>query len=287
MRKILSFILFFLIPFVSFSDDNTIRFGVSSVLSAGGTVSLYERLNEYISGKLGLDVELVSRKSYRDMNELIKKSEVDFASICSGAIAFLDNSSFKILAVPVVDGKKEYQSYLIVHKDFDYKGIDSLKGKTVTFTDEISFSGTMYPLYYLKQSGISPDKLFSKVFFTGNHDKSVYLVSKKVVDAAFVDSLIYNHGKLLNSDDVNNTKIVYESPYFPIPPIVSSKRISGDMFIKIRDILTKMHEDKAGKEILAMLNISRFETGEDLDYSEVIKISNEVKDIKIIYPQTF
>lgn len=284
MKKFFSFLIIFLPPFFVFAKDVAVRFGVSSVLSAGNTLYLYERLNDYISDKLGLKVELVSRKNYKDMNELIKRSEVDFASICSGAIAFLDNNSFRILVVPVVEGKKEYQSYLIVHKDFEYKDINSMEGKTVTFTDEISFSGTMYPIYYLKQMGIEPQHFFSKVFFTGSHDKSIYLVSKKVVDAAFVDSLIYNHEMIVNSGVAGKTKIVYESGYFPIPPIVASGKMNDELFYKIRDILTKMHNDSEGKNILKMLNIDRFDEGGDLDYSEVIKISNEVKDIKIINP---
>lgn len=277
--------IFFLAITLSFAEG--LKFGVSSVLSAGNTVYLYEKLNEYISKKLGQKVELVSKKNYKEMNELIKRSEVDFASICSGAIAFLDNNSFRILVVPVVNGKKEYQSYLIVHKDFEYKDINSIKGKTVTFTDEISFSGTMYPIYYLKHMGIEPQHFFSKVFFTGNHDKSIYLVSKKVVDAAFVDSLIYTHEMIVNSDVAGKTKIVYESGYFPIPPIVASGKMNDELFYKIREILIKMHNDSEGKNILKMLNIDRFDEGGDLDYSEVIKISNEVKDIKILYPQTF
>lgn len=277
--------IFFLAITLSFAEG--LKFGVASVVSAGNTVYLYEKLNEYISKKLDQKVELVSRKNYRDMNELIKRSEVDFASICSGAVAFLDNNSFRILAVPVVNGKKEYKSYLIVHKDFEYKDINSIKGKTVTFTDEISFSGTMYPIYYLKQIGIDPQHFFSKVFFTGSHDKSIYLVSKKVVDAAFVDSLVYNHEMIVNSGVAGKTKIVYESGYFPIPPIVASGKMNDDLFNKIREILINMHNDSEGKNILKMLNIDRFDEGGDLDYSEVIKISNEVKDIKIINPQTF
>lgn len=277
--------IFFLTITLSFAKG--LKFGVASVVSAGNTVYLYEKLNEYISKKLDQKVELVSRKNYKDMNELIKRSEVDFASICSGAIAFIDNNSLRILVVPVVNGKKEYKSYLIVHKDFEYKDINSIKGKTVTFTDEISFSGTMYPIYYLKQIGIDPQHFFSRVFFTGSHDKSIYLVSKKVVDAAFVDSLVYNHEMIVNLGIAGKTKIVYESGYFPIPPIVASGKMNDELFNKIREILINMHNDSEGKNILNMLNIDRFDEGGDLDYSEVIKISNEVKDIKIINPQTF
>lgn len=281
MKKF-SYILIFSLFIVTFSFAETIKFGVSSVISAGNTVYLYERLNEYISKKLGQNVELVSKKNYSEMNELIENAEVDIASVCSGAIAFLKDDSYVLLAIPVVNGKSKYQSYFIVKKNFEYKDLKSLKGKTIAFTDKLSFSGTLYPLYFFKNNDIDIEKYFSNIYFTGNHDKSIYLVSKGVVDIAPVDSLIYEHEKIVSPEVINNTKVIFKSPDFPIPPIIASKKINVRLLNRIKSILINMDKDEKGRKILRQLNIDRFEDGLGYDYSDVIKISREVENYKII-----
>jgi len=282
MKKISLAVIIFLFYGIVYADS--IKFGVSSVISAGNTVYLYEKLNSYISKKLGKNVELVNKKSYGEMNELIEKAEVDIASVCSGAIAFLKDDSYILLVIPVVNGMPKYQSYFITHIEFEYEDIYSLKGKTITFTDELSFSGTIFPMYFFKQNNIDIQKFFSKIFFTGSHDKSIYLVSKKVVDVAAVDSLIYEHEKIVSPELIKETKVIYKSPYFPIPPIIASVRIEKKMLDSIKEILIGMDKNKEGREILKLLNIDRFVDASGFDYSEVIKISREVENYKTVYP---
>lgn len=281
MKKV-SYVVIFSFLIFTFSFAETIKFGVSSVISAGNTVYLYERLNEYISKKLGQNVELVSKKNYSEMNELIENAEVDIASVCSGAIAFLKDDSYVLLAIPVVNGKPKYRSYFIVKKDFDYKDLTSLKGKTIAFTDKLSFSGTIYPLYFFNNNNIDVENYFSNIYFTGSHDKSIYLVSKGVVDIAPVDSLIYEHEKIVSPEIIGNTKIIFKSPDFPIPPIIASKKINVRLLNRIKSILINMDKDEKGRKILRQLNIDRFEDGLGYDYSDVIKISREVENYKII-----
>jgi phosphonate transport system substrate-binding protein len=187
-----------------------------------------------------------------------------------------------LLAIPVVNGKSKYQSYFIVKKDFEYKDLKSLKGKTIAFTDKLSFSGTLYPLYFFKNNDIDIEKYFSNIYFTGNHDKSIYLVSKGVVDIAPVDSLIYEHEKIVSPEVINNTKVIFKSPDFPIPPIIASKKINVRLLNRIKSILINMDKDEKGRKILRQLNIDRFEDGLGYDYSDVIKISREVENYKII-----
>jgi len=281
MKK-LSYIVIIIFLTCPLSFAKPLQFGVSSIISAGNTVYLYEKLNEYLSKKLGQKLEFVTTKNYSEMNKLIEKAEVDIASVCSGAIAFLKEDSYELLVIPVVKGKTKYQSYFIVKKDFEYTGLNSLKGKTIAFTDKISFSGTIYPLYFFNNNNIDVEKYFSKIYFTGSHDKSIYLVSKGVVDVAPVDSLIYEHEKIVSPEIISNTKVVFKSPDFPIPPIVASKKSNGSLLKRLKDILIYMDEDEEGREILDQLNIERFEDGLGYDYSNVIKISREVENYKFI-----
>ncbi|HWQ43225.1 MAG TPA: PhnD/SsuA/transferrin family substrate-binding protein, partial [Desulfosporosinus sp.] len=86
------------------------------------------------------------RQSYQEINDLIKNGEVDMALICSGAyVAGQQDAKIELLAVPEVNGKGTYQSFLIVSADSNYQTLENLKGKTFAFTDPLSFSGRVAP----------------------------------------------------------------------------------------------------------------------------------------------
>ncbi len=133
------------------------RVAVGSMISAQETALNYHQLLDYIAGKLGRKIELVQRKTYGEINELIGQGHIDIAFICSGPYAFgKEKYGFEALAMPEVRGSYLYQSYLVVNKDSPYQNLEDLCGKTFAFTDPESNTGKLVPTYWLKQQGKNP-----------------------------------------------------------------------------------------------------------------------------------
>ncbi len=93
--------------FVDFSQRMTIKqpgdeplqrshfkVAVGSMISAQETAVYYRELLDYIAGKLGRDIQLVQRKTYGEINELIGQGQIDFAFICSGPYASASKANF-------------------------------------------------------------------------------------------------------------------------------------------------------------------------------------------------
>jgi phosphonate transport system substrate-binding protein len=276
---IVCIILIFTVFFNSYAKP-AIRYGISSVLSASNTFIHYEELNGYIADKLGFNSEIIHKENYSDMNKLIESQQVDFASICTGAMLYLSEDSYTLIAAPEIDGKNTYQSLIIANKNISASKPEDLKGKTFAMTDRLSNTGFLFPTYFFSKNFSVPEHFFSKVFFTRSHDKSIYLVNKGVVDAAAVDNLVYANLKSQSDNNVNNIEIIHKSPEFGIPPIVASKKMSQNEIIKLRDILLNMHLDDKGKKILEELMIDRFTVPDINVYSNVIKMKNYVENIK-------
>lgn len=56
-------------------------------------------------------------------------------------------------------GSWSYKSVIVTNEDSDIEELADLEGKTVAFADALSASGSLYPLYMLKQAGLSiPDE---------------------------------------------------------------------------------------------------------------------------------
>ena len=106
------------------------KVAVGSIISAQETVVYYHELLEYIAEKLGREIQLVQRKTYGEINQLISAGQIDLAFICSGPYASgREKFGFEALAMPRVRGSHLYQSYLIVNKDGPIQTLADLIGQ--------------------------------------------------------------------------------------------------------------------------------------------------------------
>lgn len=256
MRLILVLLLSLLTTSATYSRQMT--HGVSSILSPGESYALYEEFTEYISRKLGTPMDTIHKGNYAEMNRLIESGNVDIASICTGALLHLPEGSFRVLAVPVVDGRAGYRSYIITNAKSNVRTFTDLKGRLFAMTDRLSNTGYLYPTWLVTKKGQKPEQYFGKVSYTGSHDKSITLVSKGVVDGAAVDSIVFNASVRLNKELGKTVRVVEQSPEFVSPPIVASERVNAEEFRKTRQVLLSMHKDPEGKRILGKMGIEQF-----------------------------
>ena len=68
------------------SPTPPLRVAVAAMISPKETFDLYRQLLAYLGRKLGKDLEFVQRKTYAEIDELLKKGEIDLAFICSGPL---------------------------------------------------------------------------------------------------------------------------------------------------------------------------------------------------------
>jgi phosphonate transport system substrate-binding protein len=240
------------------------------MITPGETVKYYQEIIEYMAKKMKVSVEMIYRKTYDEMDRMLEQGDVDAAFICSAPYVE-DKRKFgaELLVVPQVNGSVFYKSFIVVHKDSDIKNFDELKGKTFAFTDPKSNSGRLYPVYRLAKEGNRPEDFFDRYIYSYSHNKSVELVAKKVVDGAAVENLIYQYMKSNKSPYIEQIRIIDKSPDFGIPPMVTTPGISTFIKEKMKEILTNMHLDKEGKEILSAMLIEKFVVGLDSYYDSV------------------
>ncbi len=256
--------------FVSTKNTEELRVAISSMTSPRETFTHYNELLNYIEQKLNKKVVLVQRKTYIEVNNLLKKNEVDFAFICTGPfVVGYPDSAFSPLVKPIREGKNTYQAYLIVHKDSKIRNFAELKGKKFSFTDSLSTTGMYYPQKKLRDLNTNSDDFFLKVYYSNAHDNSIELVSRKIVDAATVNSLIYDYQLKFTPEKLANVKIVERSELYRTPPIVVSKKIDKETLKELEDIFYNLHSNKKGQKILKGLMIDRYERAIDSDYANV------------------
>lgn len=236
-----------------------LRFAVAAVLSPSAMLDEYEALEGYLEDRLARPVELVRGKGYAEINALVRSRDVALALVCSGAFV-LGRRDFgmQALVVPVVNGAATYRSYLIVGSSSDIATWDDLRGKTFAFTDPLSNSGRLVPVYMLVEMGESPEEFFDRFIFTYAHDRSVNAVALGLVDAAAVDSLVYDQMVLRDPLVASATRVIWESPPYGINPIVVHPDADPGLKRELEELFLGMAEDPEGQVVLALLGIDSF-----------------------------
>ncbi|MFI5329475.1 MAG: phosphate/phosphite/phosphonate ABC transporter substrate-binding protein [Desulfobaccales bacterium] len=259
------------------SPTPPLRVAVAAMISPKETFDLYRQLLAYLGSKLGKDLEFVQRKTYAEIDELLKKGEIDLAFICSGPyVAGRGNFGFESLAVPEIHGSHFYHSYLIVNKESPIHRLEELKGHTFAFTDPDSNTGRLVPTSWLAEVHEKPETFFNRIVYTYSHDNSIMAVARNLVDGATVDGLIWDFYQLKNPTFTSQTRIIKKSEPFGNPPLVASKNLSVDSKERIRQILFSMHQDPEGKKILAELMIDRFIAPQDEWYDNLRQMYQRV-----------
>ena len=95
---------------------------------------------------------------------------------------------------------KQFKTYLIANTQtglVDGATLpDALAGKTFTFGSRSSTSGRVMPEYFIEQRfGRTPDKVFSKVGFSGDHTKTIQLVQSGAYQVGAVDYSVWGPGE--------------------------------------------------------------------------------------------
>ena len=196
-----------------------IRVAVGAMISPKETFIYYRELLDYIGRNLGMEAQLIQRKTYSEINELFGKGEIDLAFVCSGPYANgKEKYGFQLLSTPTVHGSHFYQSYLIVNEESPHHSLEDLRGLVFAFTDPDSNTGKLVPTYWLMKMGERPESFFGRTIYTYSHDNSILAVAKGLVDGAAIDGLIweyYHHKKPIFTA---RTRIIRKSEPYGLPP---------------------------------------------------------------------
>ena len=129
------------------------------------------------------------------------------------------------------------------------------------------------PTYEVGKLNETPETFFKEFIFTGSHDNSIESVSKKLVDGAAVDHLIYEFIKKTNPDFTKGTKVIAKLGPFGMPPVVTHPGTDAALKQQIRSILLNMDKDPEGKKILDLIAIEKFVVMDDSAYASVRAMS--------------
>lgn len=254
-----------------------LKVAVASITSTRESIKYYDKLLTYLGAKLNRRVIIVQRKTYAEVNDLMRAGNVDLAFVCTYAyVTGREEFGMELLAAPKMANSATYQSYIIVPKDSSANNFNDLRGKTFAFTDPLSTTGRMYPLFLLRTMNESPDTFFKKYIYTYSHDNAIKAVGDGLADGGAVDSLVYHYLAVTNPDYIKKVKVIGQSQVYGMPPVVVRPDLAPELKQQLQDFFLSLDQDPVGREILAKLLMDKFVVPPDEEYDSIRSLAKSV-----------
>lgn len=255
------------------------RLRVAVVPQGGGDErrSTMEPLLDDLEEALGIPVEMTTPSSYGAVIEGLLAGAVDVARLGPASYVTARRGDAKItpFASLVMNEpnfgqggvSSVYYSLLITRQQGPYDSVASLRGKVLALVDPDSTSGSLIPRHvFARQNNIDLNSYFSRIGYTGNHERSAMSVLNRNADAAFVASS--NLSRLIALGKVNRKdfRVLWRSAPIPFDPFVYRGQLCADIRNKIRKVFFNNKSERVA-DTLRNLQAVRFVPAKDADYN--------------------
>jgi phosphonate transport system substrate-binding protein len=154
--------------------------------------------------------------------------------------------------------------------------LKDLEGASFAFTDPLSNSGHLAPTYQLSLLNTTPASFFGKYVFTYSHDSSIGAVANKFVEAAAVDSLVYEHMVANDVELESKTQVIARWGPYGIPPVVINPELDPQLKQQLREFFLNLHTTGKGIKLLNSLGIDKFVTVDDDIYDSIREMETKL-----------
>ena len=182
--------------------------------------SRFDKVATYLTNQLDIEVKYIPVKSYGAAVTAFRNNQVQLAWFggLSGVRARALVSGSTAIAQGVEDPK--FQTYFIAHSSTGLKKSSNfpimIAGKTFTFGSKGSTSGRLMPEFYIRKNfSNSPNKVFSRVGYSGNHSRTISLVESGAFQIGATNFQVWKKNLVAGKIDTSKVAVIWETPSYP------------------------------------------------------------------------
>lgn len=240
-------------------------------------VQRFTAFGKHLEAKLGVPVKYLPVKSYAATVTAFKNNQVQIAWFggLSGVQARLAIPGSEAIAQGLED--TAFKSYFIANAATGIKPMDALpdtiKGRTFTFGSRDSTSGRLFPEHFLRQRfGIAPEKVFSRVAFSGDHSRTIQLVQTGAFEVGAVNYLVWDAELKAGKIDKKKVSVIWTTPPYPDYNWSVRGDIDATFGVGFKDKLTAAILAIDDKTLLGYLDRSKFVPARNSDYLPIQQV---------------
>ena len=237
----------------------------------------FDKVAVYLQKQLGVETKYVPVISYAAAVTAFRNNQVQLAWF--GGLSGVQARRLVPGSQAIAQGQEDvaFVSYFIAHSSTGLKPSkkfpDGIKGMTFTFGSKGSTSGRLMPEYYIRQHfKMAPEKVFSRVGFSGDHSRTLALVQSGAYQVGALNYEVWENEKKAGKIDPSKVSVIWQTPSYPdynwsIRGDVD-KRFGVGFTAKVKAALLNMTD----KDLLASFPRSRFIPASNADYKPVEEV---------------
>ncbi|MFT6028336.1 MAG: phosphonate transport system substrate-binding protein [Oleiphilaceae bacterium] len=241
----------------------------------------FGKVAAYLEEKLGIKVVYVPVKSYAAAVTSFTNDDVQLAWFggLSGVQARMRVPGSEAIAQGYED--QFFKTYFIAHESAGLTKAESLPkelaGKTLTFGSKGSTSGRLMPEFYIREAfKQSPDEIFSRVGFSGDHSRTIALVNTGAYQVGVVNYKVWETELAAGKVDPTKVKLIWQTPVYPD----YQWSIRGDVdaawgegfSAKVKKVLLDMNDP----DLLASFPRQSFVEAKNSDYQPILDTAKSI-----------
>ena len=183
-------------------------------------VERFTRVGDYLKSKLGIQVRYLPVKSYPAAVTAFTNNQVQLAWFggFTGVQARRQVPGSEAIAQGAED--VAFKTFLIANAKTGLKPTKEfpkeIAGKSFTFGSRASTSGRLMPEYFIRQQfGRSPEEIFSRVGFSGDHSRTIQVVQSGAYEIGVLDFTVWDLEKKAGKVDESQVQVIWETPTYP------------------------------------------------------------------------
>jgi len=174
---------------------------------------------DYLSQQLQVDVKYLPVKSYPAAITAFRNNQVQLAWF--GGLSGVQARRAVPGSEAIAQGYEDqfFKSYFIAHKSAGIKaGAElpkAIAGHSFTFGSKGSTSGRLMPEFYVRQAfGQAPEKVFSRVGFSGDHSRTIALVQSGAYEVGAVNYSVWDKAVANGEVDTSLVSVIWTTPTY-------------------------------------------------------------------------
>lgn len=242
----------------------------------------FNKVASYLEKKLGVSVKYIPVKSYAAAVAAFRNDQVQLAWFggLSGVRARILVSGSEAIAQGFED--QAFFNYFIAHSSTGLKRSDAfpknIAGKIFTFGSKGSTSGRLIPEFHIRKNlKKSPNDVFQKVGFSGNHSRTIQLVQSGAYQVGAVNSKVWDNEMKAGKIDSSKVSIIWKTPPYPnyqwsIRGDVDERWGAG-FKSRVKEILLNIKDP----DLLASFPRTSFVPASNSDYQPILDVAKAIK----------
>lgn len=243
--------------------------------------SRFDKVAAYLSRELGADVKYIPVKSYGAAVTAFLNNQVQMAWFggLSGVRARLRVPGSEAIAQGFED--QAFVTYFIAHASTGLKEgkdiPDAIQGKTFTFGSKGSTSGRLMPEFYIREHfNKSPDEVFKKVGFSGDHSKTIQLVQSGAYQVGALNFKVWENEMKAGKIDPSKVSIIWRTPPYPDYQWSIRGDVDATFGVGFKDKVTKALLEMKAPDLLASFPRQSFIPASNADYQPILDVGKKI-----------